>query len=84
MSRPRFIAGAVCPKCSAMDRLQVFEANGEQKRRCVACGHEDDLSATASQPPTNRLDGGLKKPDPRASSPVRILDPGTNGPSGKP
>ena len=84
MSRPRFIAGAVCPKCSAMDRLQVFEADGEQKRRCVACGHEDDLSTTASQHPANRLDGGLKKPDPQASSPVRILDPGASGPAKKP
>jgi Zn ribbon nucleic-acid-binding protein len=59
-----------------MDRLQVFEIDGEPKRRCVACGHEDDLSNTASQPPTNRLDGGLKKPDPEATRPVRILDPG--------
>lgn len=76
MNRPRFIAGAVCPNCSEMDRLQVFEIDGEPKRRCVACGHEDDLSNTASQPPTNRLDGGLKKPDPEATRPVRILDPG--------
>ncbi len=77
MSRPRFIAGAVCPKCSAMDRLQVYEADGEPRRRCVACGHEDDLSMTASQPPTNRLDGGLKKADPETTSPVKILDPGS-------
>lgn len=77
MSRPRFIAGAICPNCSAMDRLQVFEEAGQQKRRCVACGHEDDLRSTASQPPTNRLDGGLEQADPDAASPVRILDPGT-------
>ena len=76
MSRPRFIAGAICPSCAEMDRLQVFEADGEQRRRCVACGHEDDLSTTASQAPTNRLDGGLKKADSDAASPVRILDPG--------
>jgi uncharacterized metal-binding protein (TIGR02443 family) len=84
MSRPRFIAGAVCPKCSAMDRLQVLGADGEQRRRCVACGYEDDLSTTASQPPTNRLDGGLKRPDPEAGSPVRILDPGADGPARPP
>jgi uncharacterized metal-binding protein (TIGR02443 family) len=78
MSRPRFIAGAVCPNCSEMDRLQVLQVNGEAIRRCVACGHKDDLSATASQAPTNRLDGGLKKPDPEAASPVRILDPGNS------
>ena len=59
-----------------MDRLQVLAEDGETIRRCVACGHEDDLSTTTSQAPTNRLDGGLKKPDPEAASPVRILDPG--------
>ena len=79
MSRPRFIAGAICPNCSAMDRLQVLEVDGETIRRCVACGHEDDLSTTTSQAPTNRLDGGLKKSDPEAASPVRILDPGKPG-----
>ena len=61
-----------------MDRLQVLEQAGETIRRCVACGHEDDLSTTASQAPTNRLDGGLKKPDPETASPVRILDPGSS------
>jgi Zn ribbon nucleic-acid-binding protein len=59
-----------------MDRLQVLEVDGQQVRRCVACGYEDDLSTTASQAPTNRLDGGLKKPLSEAGSPVRILDPG--------
>ena len=75
MSRPRFIAGAVCPTCGAMDRLQLFERQGEPRRRCVACGHEDGLETASSQAPTNRLDGGLKKPDPEAASPVRILEP---------
>ena len=49
VSRPRFIAGAICPSCGQIDRLQVLEVEGEQLRRCVACGHEDDLSTTASQ-----------------------------------
>jgi hypothetical protein len=59
-----------------MDRLTLFEADGEQKRRCVACGHEDGLASAASRSPASRLDGGLKKPDPEAASPVKILDPG--------
>jgi len=59
-----------------MDRLTLHETDGEQKRRCVACGHEDGLATTASRSPASRLDGGLKKPDPEAASPVRILDPG--------
>ena len=40
----RFIAGAVCPDCRALDRL-VLEAragaNGDEEwQRCVACGYE--------------------------------------------
>ena len=34
-SRPRFVAGAVCPNCGAVDRM-VIDANAE-RRRCVAC-----------------------------------------------
>ena len=83
MSRPRFIAGAVCPACGAMDRLQLLTTDGDQRRRCVACGHEDSLASTASREPVTRLDGGLKSPDPSAASPVRILDPGKKDPGGK-
>lgn len=60
MKRPRFIAGAVCPKCGAMDRLQIIADDDERTRRCVSCGHQDQLSAAASPSPRSRLDGGLK------------------------
>ncbi|MEM8767655.1 MAG: YheV family putative metal-binding protein [Pseudomonadota bacterium] len=73
MSRPRFIAGAVCPSCGAMDRLQFIDAS-RSRRRCVACGHEDDLNSASSQAPKNRLDGALNSPDDTAQAqPVRIL-----------
>lgn len=77
MRRPRFIAGAVCPNCGAMDRLQVIVDAESQQRRCVACGYEDSLESAASQEPKTRLAGGLRKPAAEsAASPVRILDPG--------
>lgn len=75
MSRARFIAGAVCPRCGAMDRL-VLES--DDSRRCVACGYEDALDSAASQAPKTRLDGGLKQPagsSDEAPSVVRILEP---------
>ena len=73
MSRPRFIAGAVCPNCGVMDRLQFLDG-ARSRRRCVACGHEDDLESGSSQAPKNRLDGALKAPDENADvQPVRIL-----------
>lgn len=41
----RFIAGAVCPQCRALDRLVVEvvrekdEVTGTQQQRCVECGY---------------------------------------------
>ncbi len=40
MNRRRFIAGAVCPRCSAMDKI-VVDLDTDQ-RECVACGFSDD------------------------------------------
>lgn len=39
--KKRFIAGAVCPSCAAMDRLVIFNDNGLMVRECVACGFSD-------------------------------------------
>ena len=68
-----------------MDRLQFLDAD-RSRRRCVACGHEDDLEAASSQAPRNRLDGALKAPDPDAAvQTVRILggaDSGSGGSAG--
>ncbi|MGE0625083.1 MAG: YheV family putative zinc ribbon protein [Pseudomonadales bacterium] len=77
MTRARFIAGAVCPACGAMDRLQVFGEGDARRRRCVSCGHEDTLPATASQSPRSRLDAAAKPADAEAVRRVRIL----SGPS---
>ncbi|WP_281645342.1 YheV family putative zinc ribbon protein [Parendozoicomonas sp. Alg238-R29] len=40
--KKRFIAGAVCPKCAAMDRLVMFEDQGVTIRECVECGFTDN------------------------------------------
>ncbi len=48
MKGRRFIAGAVCPKCAAVDRI-VVEDDG-RRRRCIACGFTDELPA--GRPPT--------------------------------
>ena len=38
----RFIAGAVCPRCAAMDRLTMYvDEQGAQHRECVSCGFTD-------------------------------------------
>ena len=39
----RFIAGAVCPRCGAMDKLVMFTEQGKQFRECVACDFKDEM-----------------------------------------
>ena len=40
----RFIAGAVCPKCSEMDKMVMFRNEENiQTRECVACGYTDTV-----------------------------------------
>ncbi len=39
----RFIAGAVCPRCSEMDKLVVYNDQGKDFRECVACGYKEEM-----------------------------------------
>jgi len=43
MNKPlkkRFIAGAVCPKCKALDTLALTKENGVEKVTCVSCDEQ--------------------------------------------
>jgi uncharacterized metal-binding protein (TIGR02443 family) len=42
-SKRRFVAGAVCPRCSEMDKLVVYSEEGKDYRECVACGFKDEM-----------------------------------------
>ena len=37
--KKRFIAGAVCPLCDAMDTLMLFIENDIEQVECVQCKH---------------------------------------------
>lgn len=39
----RFVAGAVCPRCSEMDKLVVYNEAGKDYRECVACGYKEEM-----------------------------------------
>jgi len=39
----RFVAGAVCPKCSVMDKIVVYNEANKDFRECVSCGYKDEL-----------------------------------------
>lgn len=42
-TKRRFVAGAVCPRCSEMDKLVVFNEDGKDYRECIACGYKDEM-----------------------------------------
>jgi uncharacterized metal-binding protein (TIGR02443 family) len=35
----RFVAGATCPKCQALDTISLYYENNVEKLECVACGY---------------------------------------------
>lgn len=39
----RFIAGAVCPRCKAIDKILAYRDEQHNYRECVACGFHDKL-----------------------------------------
>ena len=42
----RFIAGAVCPKCSEMDKLVMYKnEEGRDVRECVSCDYRDVMQS---------------------------------------
>lgn len=69
----RFIAGAVCPQCRAMDRLVVETVASGDQRRCVNCGYTDQRAGGAGSEPVTRLTRRGQSGEP--ASPVRIIGP---------
>lgn len=39
----RFVAGAVCPRCSEMDKLVVYNESSKDYRECVSCGYKEEM-----------------------------------------
>ncbi len=75
----RFIAGAVCPRCAAMDRILSYSDEGRQFRECVSCGFKDELRLQS--PPREletRVSRGARRGDVEVR-PVRLVDPGADG-----
>ena len=44
--RKRFIAGAVCPQCQAVDKVRSFKKDGRHYRDCINCGFEEVLNSS--------------------------------------
>lgn len=46
----RFIAGAKCPKCEAMDRIVMLTANDAEWIECVECEYSENRPTFADLP----------------------------------
>lgn len=66
-STRRFIAGAVCPRCSQMDKIVAYNEGGRNYRECVSCGFKEAL----------RLRSPAREPDTRVNGPAGEIEPET-------
>jgi uncharacterized metal-binding protein (TIGR02443 family) len=42
-TKRRFMAGAVCPRCSTMDSIVVYNFDGKDFRECVQCDFKEEM-----------------------------------------
>ena len=77
-AKRRFIAGAVCPRCSEMDKIVVDLAS--DSRECVACGFSEARptgSEVAQELPTRVSRAAARRSETPAET-VTLVDPGKN------
>ncbi len=77
-TRRRFIAGATCPECQAMDK--IFVDLDTDTRHCFACGFTESRPsgpATGAELPTRVNRPAARRVETPAET-VTILDPGAD------
>ncbi|SEA18691.1 YheV family putative zinc ribbon protein [Microbulbifer marinus] len=72
--KKRFIAGAVCPRCSAMDRIVNYREGEKNYRECIACGFKDEIRLQSSpQELGTRVNEAGKQE--AVETPIKIIQP---------
>lgn len=51
----RFVAGAVCPRCSQMDTIRVYRNDIREYRECVKCDYKDGQNLDGSPEAVSEL-----------------------------
>lgn len=61
----RFIAGATCPKCQALDTISLYFENNVEKLECVKCGYSETQTDDNVKSQTREKENviGLFKPE---------------------
>jgi len=53
----RFVAGAVCPKCSEMDRTVIYTNDADEEvRECISCGFKQTSGEQAAEDQARQLE----------------------------
>lgn len=68
--KKRFIAGAVCPKCSEMDKIVVYNKDGKDYRECVSCGFSDEMHFTSN---ARELETRVNKTEEEKKAEVQVI-----------
>ncbi len=63
--KKRFIAGATCPECKAMDTMMLYMEHDVEKVECIECGHTMSQPKGAVQASTRQFEQviGVFKPE---------------------
>ena len=73
-SKKRFIAGAACPKCAAVDKLMMYKEDDKEFRECVACGFKDEMRFKAA-PRELQTRVNVTEEEKKTETQVLVLDP---------
>lgn len=74
ITQKRFIAGAVCPRCGALDKLVMFRDGGHVYRECVSCAFADEILAHSPTQLETRVDRAQGQTE-AGSEPLKFFNP---------
>lgn len=69
-TKRRFVAGAICPKCSAMDKIVVYNEDEKDYRECVACGYKDEMRFENQQ---RELETRVNTPEEKIAAETQVI-----------
>lgn len=75
MKNKRFIAGAICPKCSVRDKIYTYEDEGKKYRACTRCDFNEEMRFEMERPELKTRVNRLPEPQGEAAQVVTLLDP---------
>ncbi|MEO9944775.1 MAG: YheV family putative zinc ribbon protein [Paraglaciecola sp.] len=64
-TKKRFVAGATCPKCRALDTIMLYFENNVEKLECVQCGYSESQTEKSVTQATRTSESviGVFKPE---------------------